>query len=276
VKLQRDYVEEPFVKFCKLLNRFSADAPPDKVHSLRTQARRLEASIDALTLDHNKSARRLLKSITPMRKAAGKVRDMDVLIGDVLTLRNAPNENALLRLEEHLSKLRLKRADKLNDAIERRSKVARRHLKRSSKILKKKMEEASDDSRNGQTAPQILMTELSHWPDLDEGNLHAFRIRVKELRYMLQLSADSDGKCITRLGKTKDAIGEWHDWMELLKIARKVLSLKTDQVILARIEDVWKKKLQLALNSANATRRLYFNLNTKPGSYKPEVRKARA
>jgi CHAD domain-containing protein len=45
--------------------------------------------------------RRLLKSMKPVRKAAGVVRDMDVLVADALTLPNAAKNESVVRLVEH-------------------------------------------------------------------------------------------------------------------------------------------------------------------------------
>ena len=140
---------------------------------------------------HNKASRRLLKLITPVRKAAGKVRDMDVLIGDVLTLADSHGSESMVRLVEHLARMRVKHARKLHDVVEQQRPEARKQLKQSSKMLKKAVKKDWGD-RSGEAAPQILISELGHWPDLNAGNLHMFRIRIKELRYMLELSDEAD------------------------------------------------------------------------------------
>ena len=117
----------------------------------------------------------------------------------------------------------------------------------------------------GDAAPQILITELSHWPDLHVDNLHIFRIRIKELRYMLQLSPQADGKLMVALGEVKDSIGDWHDWVELLKIAQKVLDPREDREVLKDIESIGTEKLQRAMTMANQLRERYFS--------RPELRK---
>jgi CHAD domain-containing protein len=160
-------------------------------------------------------------------------------------------------LTEHLAKMRQKSARKLHDVISRRRREARKRLKRSSKLFKKALKEDSN-GMNGESAPQILMTELSHWPQLDESNLHTFRIRIKELRYMLQLGDEADAKLIDKLGQVKDTIGEWHDWVELLKIARKVLDTDPDVGILRNIKKIGKEKFHLALAAGGEVRELYF------------------
>ena len=228
------------------------------MHSLRTQTRRLEAVIAAVSLEREKQPRRLLKLITPVRKAAGDVRDMDVLIGDVLTISGDRGTEPVVLLVQHLARMRVKHARKLRDLVRRERRDIRTHLRQSSKLIRKKMKDgASPDS---EAASQILITELSHWPDLDEGNLHLFRIRTKELRYMLQLNEQADEKLVAALGEVKDSIGEWHDWVELEKIARKLLDPKSDRELLGHIQRTGAEKLKIALAAANHIRDKYFNL----------------
>jgi len=250
-------VARPFEKLRKQLSGFPANARPEEVHTLRTHTRRLEATVAALVLDREKKSRRLIKAITPVRKAAGKVRDMDVLIGDVLELSQPHGSEGLVRLVEHLAKMRVKSARKLRDVVQAQHREARKRLKQSARLIRKKLENDSE-AMNGEAAPQILMTELRHWPELDAGNLHLFRIRIKELRYMLQLIPETDEKRVAALGDVKDAIGDWHDWVELLRIARKVLDPQSDGEALERIEATGREKLQWALTAANQLRERYF------------------
>ena len=86
-----------------------------------------------------------------------------------------------------------------------------------------------------------------------------FRIRIKELRYMLQLSDEANQALIGSLEAVKDAIGEWHDWVELLKIARDVLDAEADGGNLKRLEKIVNERLESAVAAANQLRDLYFN-----------------
>jgi CHAD domain-containing protein len=254
VKVQTSQAEEPFKKLRKQLKAFPSNPKPKDVHSLRTQTRRLEATVAALALDHKKQSRDLMELMKPVRKAAGKVRDMDVLIGYVLGMAEKSDEKAL-RLVEHLAKMRAKHARRLQDLIKRRRRGIRDCLKSASNIVCKKVK---SDGLAAEAGPQILMTELSHWPELNKENLHPFRIRVKALRYMLQLSQEADAGLLKALGEVKDAIGEWHDWVELLKIAGAVLDPASDRLVLKRIEDTGRAKLVAGLGAANNVRQRYF------------------
>ena len=74
----------------KLLKRFPRQPLPEDVHRLRGQIRTLEAIGDALTSGRERKVRRLLKALILISKAAGKVRDMDVLVGLRLLATNEP------------------------------------------------------------------------------------------------------------------------------------------------------------------------------------------
>jgi CHAD domain-containing protein len=275
VKLELDQVEKPPRKLREQLKTFSSDPHPADVHSLRTQARRLEATVAAVALGHDKASRRLLKLITPVRKAAGKVRDMDVLIADVLTLADSHRSEGMVRLVEHLARMRVKHARKLHDIVEQQRPEARHQLKQLSKMLKKAVKKDWGD-RSGEAAPQILISELTHWPDLNAGNLHMFRIRIKELRYMLELSDEADQTLIGSLGTVKDAIGEWHDGVELLRIAQKVLDAEADSGNLKRLEEIVNERLESAVAAANQLRERYFNCAPDTGGNKKVLRMAAA
>lgn len=240
-----------------MLDDFSADPRPEDVHALRTHARRLEAAIEALVPARSKEPRRVLKLLTPVRKAAGKVRDMDVLIEDALTLKDVQSAEGLVRLVEHLGEMRAKNAKRLRDAVLKHRRETGARLKELSKVLKKILED-EPGTLNGGAAPQILVTELSQWPQLNRENLHMFRLRIKELRYMLELSNEPNEKWIAWLGDVKDAIGEWHDWVELLKIAKEVLDTVADAGVLKRIEKTTDERFNAALTTANQMRKRIF------------------
>jgi CHAD domain-containing protein len=272
VKIEPDQVEKPLRKLRKMLDDFSADPRPEDVHALRTHARRVEAAIAALVPARSKEPRRVLKLLTPVRKAAGKVRDMDVLIEDALTLKNVQRAEGLVRLVEHLGKMRAKNAKRLRDAVYKHRRETGARLKELSKVLKKRLEDEAG-TLNGGAAPQLLVTELSQWPQLNRANLHMFRLRIKELRYMLELSNEPNKQWFKRLGDVKDAIGEWHDWVGLLKIAQEVLDTVADARVLKRIEKTTDERFNAALTTANQMRKRIFQPSqNRNGAYKARRR----
>ncbi len=113
------------------------------------------------------------------------------------------------------------------------------------------------ESAEGVTSPaaaQTLAEELDNWPRLQAANLHEFRIRAKELRYMLQLLPDVDPQRIKALNEVKDLSGEWHDWLELRELAEEILDPAADQETLKQIGAVTREKLRAGLAAANRLR----------------------
>jgi CHAD domain-containing protein len=102
------------------------------------------------------------------------------------------------------------------------------------------------------------MDELSRWPALNAENLHPFRIKIKELRYILQLVQDADLKFVDALEKVKQKIGDWHDWQELYRIAAQLLDPAKDRIALIEIEEKRSIKYQQALKAARTLRTRYL------------------
>jgi CHAD domain-containing protein len=258
MKLERDSAQKPIMKLRKALKSLPSDPSSEEVHSLRTQTRRLEAIVEAFNLEQKRQTRQLLKTVTPVRKAAGDVRDMDVLVGNVLGLDHDRSNDSLVRLVEHLGEMRMESARELRHTVAGKRKDARRRLKKYSKLLVSQFPGRKREVESASPALTRLAAELAQWPQLDEENIHEFRIKVKQLRYMLQLSNEVDGKIIEELGELKDQVGDWHDWQELARIARGVLDAREDQTALKRIEEIGNRKYKSALAKANQVRAEYF------------------
>jgi CHAD domain-containing protein len=275
--MERERIVKPLRQLSKLLKEMAESPTPGEVHKLRTRARQIEALAAALEPADAKQTRRLLKAIKPVRKAAGGVRDMDVLAGDLrhmpVTRANNGTRDSVVRLVEHLSTVRRKNAADLLDAVDRQRKPARRELRRYTKLVdsvargKRTAQidvayalksEDGDDSRSS-----ALMDELAQWPRLNARNIHLFRLKVKELRYVLELFPQADEKFVELLGKVKDEIGDWHDWQQLGEIAREVLDAQEDRELLEQIDAVAKQKLARALAGANGLRQRYLHVTAQ-------------
>src|SRR5215472_10581972 len=70
---------KPVKKVRKLIRNFKRQPAPEEVHQFRTSTRRIEAALEALSLDAGGAGQSVMKHLTRCRKRAGKVRDMDVL-----------------------------------------------------------------------------------------------------------------------------------------------------------------------------------------------------
>jgi CHAD domain-containing protein len=274
--IDQDKIQKTIRKLSNLLKRKSHWRSAEKVHDLRTRSRRLEAVVRALMLDQEHSGQSLLKAVIPIFKQAGKVRDMDVLTASVsgLTIEknNARSDPSRVRLIEHLQERRQKSAHKLRDRIAKHETAIRHGLKQCSSSLEssRKTANARRLQLNASAFALQLGGELAVWPRLTSATMHAYRLKLKALRYTLQMAEGDDTAFVTALEEVTDAIGEWHDWSKLLKIAVDVLKQDPGCPALKTIRSATSAKRQHALLLANRMRRQYLSseAHRSPGAKK--------
>jgi len=242
----------------KFLKKSPNHATPEEVHSLRTATRRFEAATQALALDSDANERRLLPTLAKLRRRAGKVRDLDVLTGYVAAVKIDEEDDCRVQLLEFLGVDHARQTARLHSFSVKHRESLRGRLKRTAKHLKAF---ASDSSMSGTAPGKTMLLELRLQRKLatpvrlTRNSLHPYRIQVKELRYMLQMeNHPADRELIETLGAIKDAIGEWHDWQELLKIAREQLQHGSKCKLVAKIQMSTNEKLKRALSVANTGR----------------------
>jgi len=260
----------------KSLESLHGESAPKNVHKLRTASRRVEAIAGVLQAADGKKSRRLVKSIEPVRKAAGGVRDMDVLLADARKLARYCDGESLGHLVEHLETARQQYAGELQHALHHRRKAVLADLKEYSKFVASAAKHAQSASSSGADANQSqenihssamdVMRELGDWTPLEADNLHEFRLKVKQLRYTLQLDAQADTALVEALGDVQRRIGDWHDWHQLEQIARQALLLEEDRALLDRIGETVKRRFDRALAAANALRGKYLNIPPAMGA----------
>jgi CHAD domain-containing protein len=248
----------------KFLRKNSKRPGSDAIHDLRTSARRLETAFVTLRLNSKRSMKRMLVDLKAVRKRAGKVRDMDVLTADALTLKQNKEQDCLVQLLEHLGAERNKYAQKLRRVI-KTSQRLRRALKRQSERAERLLKQAANDPSTAKAIPMTvaksiqLSAALTRPARLDRNNLHPYRLKVKELRNVLQLSDQADNsKLTTKLGEVKDAIGEWHDWEELVALAEEVLNHGRSCQLIKQLKATSDSKYENALSLTNDLRINYL------------------
>ena len=104
---------------------------------------------------------------------------------------------------------------------------------------------------------------MRNWPRLNRGNLHAFRQKVKELRYVLQMATHDDSDFVKSLGEVKERIGEWHDWEVLAEIAQQ-MNQHPGCKLLSTIRSTAEQKFEEALSTANHMRKRSLGATAPP------------
>ena len=263
---ERERARKALRDLSKTLKSLHGELVPKDVHKLRTSTRRVEAIAAALSTEDGKRSHRLLKAIEPVRKAAGGVRDMDVLMANARKLERYSPGEAVNRLLAALADARQQNAEELRRTLDRDGEDARDTVKQYAKLVRSalgKTDSAADGNhghaQDGFRATAMdVMRELGGWPPLGESNIHEFRLKVKELRYILQLDAEADPAFVDALGEVQRRIGDWHDWQQLEEIARELLNPERDATLLARIARMTKRRYAKALAVANALRGKYL------------------
>jgi CHAD domain-containing protein len=263
-------MQKPVRKIRKLLKKMPSSPSPDEVHDLRTNSRRIEATLHALALDSGRPGRQVLKEISKLRKRAGKVRDMDVLTSyaSQLSCRDGERE-CLVDLLEYLGAQRQKYAKKLDRVRKQYASALRKQLKQISREMDKALPRNGSQDSGGNTvnteaaaSALHLLSELTKPAHLSRNNLHPYRLKVKELRNVLEMAKNAkEEEFVKRLGEVKDAIGEWHDWEELLAIGKDVLDHRPNCQVLAELRKTADAKFKHALSLAESMRKQFLRVS---------------
>lgn len=194
---------------------------------------------------------------------------MDVLTSYASTV-HPKGDDCVVQLLEHLGARRRKLAKKLHREVERRRPALRKELKRAPGVLTKLIRKSGNGAKgvapgvNATATAVKLEAELAMPRRLDRKNLHPYRLKVKELRDVLQMAdGSSRPKLVDDLGEVKDAIGEWHDWEELVSIAEKVLDHGKDCGLIPELKKLTRDKYDRALALADSLRSKYLRKTTK-------------
>ncbi len=255
--MARERIFKPVYKLRKLLKKARLRPTVKQIHSLRTNARRFESSVTALGLKSSKNEKQLLRDLNRVRKRTGKIRDMDIITGYVLTTNMRGEQDCLVQLVEHIGAKRTKQAKKLSALVSTAGPRLRRRLKRTASKFQKILKRPESPSHAVEKALRLAL-ELNRPSTLGRSTLHPYRLRVKQLQYVLQLSEDSRQQAfVAALKKVKDAIGEWHDWEVLTKVADDVLDHSSKCKLISRLHSISDRRYARSISLANQMRRTF-------------------
>jgi CHAD domain-containing protein len=224
-------------KFMALLLKVLAEGSDEAVHDLRVWSRRLQQVITTFSPSPRPpQARTMVRALRRARRSLGGWRDCDVLIE--LLERKARR----IRKPEEKKVCEMVRALALNKR-EREIRRARRRLaSRKLFALAHRAQRFLDELAQGerQDAPRVLATSIAdgyaQWrralsfacDGFDPANIHAFRIRTKQLRYRIELVRDlGEHDAQAALGflrSLQDELGRWHDKAELFRLTAEALA----------------------------------------------------
>jgi CHAD domain-containing protein len=261
--LDKGEIQTSIRKLRKSLKRAERDLAPDEVHKLRTRVRRFE-SIESMPTVPAPDKSKLAKPLKRIRKRAGRVRDMDVLTAQLAALQGRRDPTCQTQLLEYLGAKRYRQAERLRVLLQKYGGKVRKRLKRFAAKAARAIPASRKAGRrrapagNSQESAQILAlsSELTQPSELTRANLHPYRLKVKQLRDLVRLTAgSSQSRFLEMLGACKDAIGEWHDSEELVALAEKVVDHRPRCPLLHALKAASERKFSAGLASAEKLRR---------------------
>jgi CHAD domain-containing protein len=213
---------------------------PKPVHRLRSATRRIEATLELLSLyasslpELQQQTKPLAKVLRRVRRAAARVRDLDVHLDLLESYQASPDAP---RLRKILAGARKKAARQLQDSL----KKDRRRVGRKFDNLEAALEPAHDLTISGGTLADVAL----HWlaaavrglDPLKDEDLHAVRKASKTARYLAEIGAPNSKAAAvlaSRFERVQQTLGAWHD--SLLLEQEALASLGEDAPIVAQIQ----------------------------------------
>src|SRR3981081_959870 len=125
-----------FQKLERDLLKLSSKLKPKNVHGFRTGTRRVQTLLEELAPDRTRNDKKLLKLLNQIRKRAGKVRDLDVQLSALRSLKVPQEPRRKTQLMQGLLELGAAREKKLRKSlIDETVRDLRNRLRRTEKEL---------------------------------------------------------------------------------------------------------------------------------------------
>jgi len=237
--------------------KLQEEVSPKRVHRLRTTIRRIQSVIDYSRPKLSRKQQDALDDMSRLRRRAGKVRDLDIQISLLNSLGNGSTTADRRTLQEALRDKRDRQAGRLAAAARKleRSNLAG-HLGRLVIAVSDSVaanNEPDAPLRRAQTQIADLAGQCGSQPQLKPKRLHEVRIAFKMVRYLAELSEESEEqqRLLQQLKAVQDTLGEWHDWEELLRTAEKQFRQRANCAVLVEIRALYAAKHAAALSAVS-------------------------
>ena len=176
-----------FRKTERALLKLSAGQDAESVHGFRTTSRRLQTLLEEVFPDRDRNQKKLLKMLERIRKRAGKVRDLDVQLAALRSLKVPQEPRRKTQLMHGLIELRAKHEKKLRKILTKKTiREIRKRLKRGFR------DTASEGSRDPLQVSRAMLAEVGRLAGpVNEERLHQYRTVVKRARYAAEFAPKS-------------------------------------------------------------------------------------
>jgi CHAD domain-containing protein len=240
-----------FQKTERALEKLSGGQDAQSVHGFRTTTRRLQTLLEQIVPTRNRNQKKVLKMLDRIRKRAGKVRDLDIQLAALRSLKVPQEPRRKTQLMHGLIELRVKHERKLRKALNKDDiREINKRLKRASREVDGAA--AWDPLK---VARAMLAKVVRPAGPVTEDLLHQYRIVVKRARYAAEFapkSAESE-QLIAQLKRLQDAVGNWHDWLTLTQTAAKRIGDVSQSSLVAALHNVTGGKFRQAVAALSAS-----------------------
>jgi CHAD domain-containing protein len=242
-----------FQRLARELTKLVKKPAPESVHKFRTNSRRVEALLSEVVVESHRNDEKLLRLLSRLRKKAGRVRDLDVQIAALRSMKVPGGNGHKAQFMDALVEERAQREKKLARAFDRETAdEIRRRLKRAAG----RMTIPADTEPLTLTLAKLAQLGRDYVP-LTEKTLHQYRIIGKRARYIAELSDNEPEarRVVERLKHMQDVIGDWHDWLKLTQKAEKLLGDVRDSALVAMLRNVTQAKFRQSLDAVAEIRK---------------------
>jgi CHAD domain-containing protein len=253
-----------FQRLSRELTRLAKHPAPGSVHKFRTNSRRVEALLSEVAPELTRNDKKLLKLLSRLRKKAGRVRDLDVEIASLRSLKIPGGNGQKSQFIDALVQERGQREQKLAKAFNRETAAE----------VGKRLRRAAADIDIPKSVDPLTLTLLKlaqlgrDHALLSEKTLHQYRIIGKRARYIAEL-ADQNAEAtriVEQLKRMQDVIGDWHDWLKLTQKAEALFGGIRDSALVAMLRNVTQAKFRQSVGAVAETRAAFSSQKREPAS----------
>jgi CHAD domain-containing protein len=235
------------------LAKMSSDPVPQNVHQFRTATRRLEAVLSELIPKPGGNERKLRKQLSRLRRRAGRVRDIDVQIAALRSLKMPEEPRRKTQILRALSESRARREKKFLKALDDGTvRQIRRRLRRARAAI-----QIPKNGCDPLALAARLFAHLARQPGpITEEVLHRYRIEGKRIRYIAELAGKTPEarRWVDPLKRMQDALGDWHDWLTLTQTVEVLVADGVNSALLSALTNITRAKFRDAIHVVAETK----------------------
>ncbi|MGA8489840.1 MAG: CHAD domain-containing protein [Terriglobales bacterium] len=251
-----------FQRLARELTRLAKSPAPESVHKFRTNSRRVEAVLSEVVPQLSRNDKKLLKLLSRLRKKAGRVRDLDVEIASLRSLKIPEGNGHKSEFVAALAQERAKQEQRLAQAFSHKTTD---EVKKRLKRAMGEIEIPKDTEPLRLTLNKLAKLSRDH-VTLTEKTLHQYRIIGKRARYIAEL-AEHDAQArqiVDQLKHMQDVIGDWHDWLKLTQKAEALFGGVRDSALVAMLRNVTQAKFRQSVDAVAEARAAFSGKKSEP------------